>query len=109
MIEQFTTYFTGCMTAHPTISMVVIGCASLLFILVCREARDWPEASIVHIHSDGSETSFGRRIVSAKLRSDEVLSFGNQVYRVVSVQRGRDTGHLTVYVTGRARFGPARS
>ncbi len=109
MIEQIAACLTDYMTAHPTISLVIIGCASILFILVCQEARDWPEVSIVHIHSDGSETSFGRRIVSAKLRSDEVLSFGNQVYRVVLVQRGRDTGHLTVYVTGRARFGPARS
>lgn len=101
MLEQAVAY----VAAHPTAYMLAVLCFSGCYILVSRESRKWPEASIVHIHSDGSETSFGRHVVHGGVRPDDEFKIANQMYRVVSVDRGPYTGHLTVHVTGRAHIG----
>jgi hypothetical protein len=79
-------------------------CAGIVF--AANAERKWPDASIVHIHADGSETSFGKRQVSLKIKADDEFPTASQTYRIVSVFQGRHTGHLTV--TGKAQLGTNR-
>lgn len=89
---------------HPWAQVVLLGFLTIGYIQHSQAMRDWPFASIVHIHEDGSETSFGKHQVSSRIRPDEKLSVGRQTYRVVYIEKGRNTGHLTVYITGKAEF-----
>ena len=107
MVDVINTVFQYFVAHLPAqFAAVVTICAAIVF--AASAERKWPDAGVVHVHADGSETSFGKRQVSSKIKADDEFPIASQTYRVVSVSKGRHTGHLTVYVTGKAELGTNR-